>query len=47
MTMCSKAIMIKRKYQDSDVGYGWAIVELMRLGFTEYAADQYLFSETD
>ena len=27
------------------IGYDAAIVMLMRLGFTEYAADKYLFAE--
>ena len=37
--------LIKRQYQNCEIGYDHAISLLMRLGFTEYAADQYLFAE--
>jgi len=29
----------------NDIGYDYAIQLLMKLGFTEYAADQFLFAE--
>jgi hypothetical protein len=36
---------IRIAYNDFTIGYDTAITLLMRLGFTEYAADQYLFAE--
>ena len=37
---------IRAKYRYSlEIGYDCAVVLLMRLGFTEYAADQFLFAE--
>ena len=37
---------IRKAYRyDFTIGYDYAIRLLMKLGFTEYAADKYLFAE--
>jgi hypothetical protein len=36
---------IREQYRNLQIGYDFAINQLMLLGFTEYAADQYLFGE--
>lgn len=38
-------VQIKAKYQACEIGYDYAVDLLCKLGFTEYAADQYLFAE--
>lgn len=36
---------IRQKYWSCEWGYDTCIIELKRLGFIEYAADQFLFAE--
>ena len=36
---------VREQYQDCVIGYAHAIMLLMQLGFTEFAADQFLFEE--
>lgn len=37
---------IRHAYRwESSISYEWAIMMLGRLGFTQYAADQYLYAE--
>lgn len=36
---------IKAQYLNLQIGYNFAINQLMLLGFTEFAAEQYLYAE--
>lgn len=45
MTIAMDKMAIKRKYQNCEISFDYAVQQLKSLGFEEWAAEEYLYAE--